>query len=271
MQKENNVVISSPFAGKAVVGQAPGVRVDNVRATRLKTCNPLAPARGRFVVVGQALPDNAPAKGHLDVVKQGFTQLCPLSLRERMGVAQVRGKVNKANLICTPSSALRASSPSRGKRTSAFTLIELLVVVLIIGILAAVAVPQYQKAVAKARLATMFSLVKNITYALEIYYLTNDTYPVSLEDIDITFPSDCSIKYSWIQCDSNYTFLHYLRDMGTIDINYCPQQTSSDLCVLNRDLLVSFRLQHSVNAQQPIVCIPVTSLGNSICKNLIKG
>ena len=39
---------------RAVVGQAPGVRVDNVRATRLRTCNPLATARGRFAVVGQA-------------------------------------------------------------------------------------------------------------------------------------------------------------------------------------------------------------------------
>lgn len=58
-----------------------------------------------------------------------------------------------------------------------FTLIELLVVVLIIGILAAIAVPQYETAVLKSRLGAVMSNVKRINDALELYYLNMGEYP----------------------------------------------------------------------------------------------
>ncbi len=71
-----------------------------------------------------------------------------------------------------------------------FTLIELLVVVLIIVILAPVAVPQYQKAVAKARAAEAISILKAITDAQEVYFLANGDYTDNIDDLDVEIPEN---------------------------------------------------------------------------------
>ena len=78
-----------------------------------------------------------------------------------------------------------------------FTLIELLVVVLIIGILAAIALPQYQKAVLKARLVQNVLWIKTLEKSVDLYVLQNglpeewdfwDSNQSSWEALEIPLP-----------------------------------------------------------------------------------
>jgi prepilin-type N-terminal cleavage/methylation domain-containing protein len=61
-----------------------------------------------------------------------------------------------------------------------FTLIELLIVVVIIGILAAIAIPKFAATKDKAKLASVRSDLRNIMTAQEAYYIDWTTYTTSL-------------------------------------------------------------------------------------------
>ena len=141
------------------------------------------------------------------------------------------------------------------KNNKGFTLIELLVVVLIIGILAAIALPQYLKAVAKSRASEALMLTKNIRDAQDRYSLAhNGGYIDDFSALDIslnhtantTADAECTANPDDnIVCTSTYKYTlssptvtaSPLDGRGvTIEYNYgeshptCTNGTQSGVC-----------------------------------------
>ena len=141
-----------------------------------------------------------------------------------------------------------------------FTLIELLVVVLIIGILAAVALPQYQLAVAKSRLAALKPLLASIKNAEENYYLANGVYAIRIADLDIDFPnaptySNGMIGNSFgINLNWNNVTLGLCPKNETDNWNSCPEW----------DYYYNVWYAHSDKPNQ-IECVGLTNFGRKVC------
>ena len=101
-----------------------------------------------------------------------------------------------------------------------FTLIELLVVVLIIGILSAIALPQYTRAVEKARLAEAKSMIAAIRTGLEAYYMTYREPTTNLDDLDVKIPQDGNFSYTVAGNDGNYYIIMATSNRGGVGISF---------------------------------------------------
>ena len=99
-------------------------------------------------------------------------------------------------------------------KNRAFTLIELLVVVLIIGILAAIAVPQYQVAVEKSRASSDLPILQALVNARKVYQLTNGKPSCNLEELDVNFKYIDKIETEYKSYQCNVPQVQYTLENG---------------------------------------------------------
>ncbi len=156
-----------------------------------------------------------------------------------------------------------------------FTLIEMLVVVLIIGILAGIALPQYQMAVTKAKVASILPLMRRWKDALQEYKLQHGDYDIPYaeagEYLGVTWPSD------WRQ---------YRQNTACGNYDECENDYWRD-CLVNEESFGEIYCEHGFNGdggsftirmhqsddpnenyRGKIICIAELGEGHKVCKAL---
>lgn len=79
-----------------------------------------------------------------------------------------------------------------------FTLVELLIVVVIIGVLAAIAIPKFQDTKGKANATSLRSDLRNMATAQEAYYYENGTYTSNLASLNISLTNGVTVTFGTV-------------------------------------------------------------------------
>ncbi len=142
------------------------------------------------------------------------------------------------------------------EKNNGFTLIELLVVVLIIGILSAIALPQYQLSVEKARAAEALTNIRTLYSAQQVYYLANGVYSNDINELDVEMPGSASISTTIPRKQTKW-FSYAAKDgsgalVETSVANRRPTESVYALVVRNGVLK----------------CLGYSDLGKKVCRNL---
>ncbi|MBR5608946.1 MAG: prepilin-type N-terminal cleavage/methylation domain-containing protein [Elusimicrobiaceae bacterium] len=145
-----------------------------------------------------------------------------------------------------------------------FTLIELLVVVLIIGILSAVALPQYRIAVEKTKISEANIILKSLTDACTRYCLENacsDEGAYNWDNIDIELNGMAEADGGACRQGKNF---YYCLDTPNIEIWAGRGLRDND-----SDYYINYRFKEEYNPGSYIrTCFAVTDWGAKVCSSV---
>ena len=149
------------------------------------------------------------------------------------------------------------------KDKKGFTLLELLVVVLIIGILASIALPQYTKAVEKAKLSEALTTLKSVEDAVyRLMYENDNLEDVTFDMLDIELPNQSSNEYN----TENFEYMLFGDGISQTDF------TELSAYRTNRSyaLVMIFDIDGNGKTQTLRFCYTMgTDVGDHIC-NILK-
>ena len=143
-----------------------------------------------------------------------------------------------------------------------FTLIELMVVVLIIGILSAVALPQYQKAVEHARAAEALTLMAAVSESLQRYHSQYDAWPTTPTKLDVEIPKNTS-------CPSSHLGgKHYCLELSNGTVSAIRKKDNTVIYTLKTTITPNAEGTYTTKRQ----CVPASgnTEGQGYC-NIITG
>ncbi len=162
-------------------------------------------------------------------------------------------------------SGMTDESNSGMARARAFTLIELLVVVLIIGILAAIALPQYRVAVGRARVTQLIIRIDALYKGAQSYYLANGTWPADVRDLDIEIDA-AGAEYGKTSISaSDHTGIFYNGDATGIRCAVLPNLNPPSLWCTDEEYAIHIDLDTDKRWCRNRTH---TAVGNQVCRSM---
>jgi len=140
-----------------------------------------------------------------------------------------------------------------------------LVVVLIIGILTSIALPQYQKAVMKTRLANVRQAAATYKALAEVYYSTYNAYPTSFDGLDggdLTNGQEVIPPNNWGECS-------VAKDIFCCVMKYVEGQQSSGISCGTADYAIGYRWEGG--SMEYCVAKNDNGVATKICQEISQG